>query len=180
MNNLQLVSGNYVKVVNLTKLICKYVILHNVNESNDFLQNLDLSKVTTYQAGIMQSATHRLISQAAGSSLKKYNLTMMEWFAFGYIYDHKRVRISELSKSLNFTMPYATNLVNGLQSKGYVTRVDDDTDSRSKLLGLTESALNDYDAIEKDVRDILRQDVYNKVSPSDFLTYVKVLYELNR
>ena len=149
-----------------------------VSESTDFLKTLDLSRVTTYQGGIMLAATHRLISKEASLCLKKYNLTMMEWFAYGFIYDHKRVRTSELSKSLDFTMPYATNLVNGLESKGYVARVDDDTDSRSKPLELTEKALKDYDTIEKDLRDVLRQEVYRKVPPEEFLIYLKVLFKL--
>lgn len=126
----------------------------------------------------MLAATHRLITKIASLCLKKYNLTMMEWFAFGYIYDHKRVRTSELSKGLNFTMPYATNLVNGLAAKGYVARVDDDTDSRSKLLELTDAAVEDYATIENDLRDVLRREVYRKVSPDDFLVYMKVLFEL--
>jgi DNA-binding MarR family transcriptional regulator len=149
-----------------------------VSESNDFLKTLDLSRVTTYQGAIMLSAVHRLISKEAANCLKKYNLTMMEWSAFGFIYDHKRVRTSKLSKSLNFTMPYATNLVNGLEAKGYVTRVEDDTDSRSKLLELTNAAKKDYATIEKDLRDVLREEVYRKVSPDDFTIYLKVLFEL--
>jgi len=126
----------------------------------------------------MLAATHRLISKEASLCLKKYNLTMMEWFAVGFIYDHKQTRTSELSKNLNFTMPYATNLVKGLEAKGYVTRVDDAIDSRSKLLELTQVALEEHATIEKDLRGVLRQEVYRKVLPEDFLIYMKVLFEL--
>lgn len=126
----------------------------------------------------MLAATHRMITKIASNCLKKYNLTMMEWFAFGFIYDQKRVRTSELSKGLNFTMPYATNLVNGLESKGYVARIDDNADSRSKLLTLTPAALQDYQTIENDLRDVLRQEVYHKVPPEEFIIYMKVLFQL--
>jgi DNA-binding MarR family transcriptional regulator len=157
-----------------------YGILWDMSESNHFLTDLDLSKVTTYQAGIMQSTVHRLISKDIGNSLKKYNLTMMEWFAFGFIYDRQPVRVSELSKHLDFTMPYATNLINSLQTKGFVTRSDDSVDNRNKPLELTAVALGQYEAIERDVRDSLRESVYSRVLPDDFQIYVKVLFELGQ
>jgi DNA-binding MarR family transcriptional regulator len=150
-----------------------------VKRSNDFLTTLNLSKIATYQAGIVQSAAHRLLQRETNDCLKIYNLTTMEWFALGYIHDNHHTRISDMAADLHFTMPYATNVTNSLQAKGFLTRADDDTDNRSKLLELTVHANEIFTDIEKSVRKHLRRVVYGKVSLEDFHTYIKVLYALS-
>lgn len=152
------------------------------SKSNEFSINKgDLSKVTTYQAGVMQAATHRLLQKHCDEILKQYGISKMHWLIIGTVLDagSKGVRLTELAHTLGTTMSYVTTAVNLLESKGMLTRTSNDTDSRSKFIAINPTFVPKCNEIEETLRDALRKSIYAKISPADFRTYMKVLHQLS-
>jgi DNA-binding MarR family transcriptional regulator len=146
------------------------------------LEHGDLSSITTYQAGAMQSSAHRTLQKHCDTVLKDYGISKMQWLIIGSVLDAGRngVRITELAEQLGTTLPYLTTTINMLESKKMVTRRENHTDSRSKLVVVAPSFKRQCTEIERVLRDSLRRTIYAHIEPEDFRTYMKVLYKLSK
>lgn len=144
------------------------------------MENLDISKITTYQAGAAQASMHRLLQKLSDAILKPYNITKMQWMIIGTTLDAGKngLRVSDLADSLGTTISYLTTMVNLLESRGILIRTDNSTDSRSSLISVSPGFLPKCAEIESALRKGLRQSIYAKVDPGEFRTYMKVLYQL--
>ncbi len=143
---------------------------------------MDLSKITTYQAGVAQSATYRNLNKLFSTMLKSHDLTSMQWFVLGTIYDSGTdgIQLTQLSTKLQTGLPFITNTINLLESKGMVERRSSQTDSRSKRVYITTKFIPVCRKIEDDLREKMRKSVYNDISPEDLRVYIKVLYQLSQ
>ncbi|MDQ2973536.1 MAG: hypothetical protein M3Q79_03585, partial [bacterium] len=58
--------------------------------------SLDLSKIATYQSGVVQTTAYRSLKKLTDSCLQKHGITTMQWFVIGSVYDagHEGVRIT--------------------------------------------------------------------------------------
>lgn len=144
------------------------------------MDKYDLSKITTYQAGAVQAAMHRLLQKQSDQILKPFGLTKMQWMIIGSVLDagSKGARISDLAETLGTTIPYLTTSINLLESRGMLARKANDKDSRSKLVTVSPSFLPKCKTIEAELRDGLRKAIYSRVDPVEFSIYIKVMYEL--
>lgn len=142
-----------------------------------FDSDFDLKDVTTYHVGSLESAAHRALRAYKDACLKKYGLSGMQWYIIGTIHDtgDKGMRITDLSKQLGTTLGFMTNSVNLLVSKEILYRLNSTTDSRSKIVVLTESYKKICDEIEEDLRIKLRRSVYKELSPAELKAYIKTL-----
>jgi DNA-binding MarR family transcriptional regulator len=148
----------------------------STNQSNSF----NLSDITSYQAGVIQSQAHRKLKKQVTNFLKPHGITMMEWFALGLIKDSqdKGMRLTELAGQLQTTLPYTTNLINGLMHKGYLTRTTDKNDSRAKFLRLVPGVEETCNTIERNLREKMRQLIYADITPNELSIYIKVLFTI--
>jgi len=144
------------------------------------LNNGDLSGITTYQAGIMQSSVNRTLQKVSDAALRPYGISKMQWMVIGVILDAgpSGARITDMAKTLDTTLPYLTNSINYLESKAIVQRLDNQKDSRSKLVRINPAFVPTCTEIEAILRQALRDSIYNYVDPQDFRTYMKVLYKM--
>lgn len=140
---------------------------------------LELSSVTTYQSGVVQSAAFRNLKKHTDDCLREHGLTTMQWFIIGTVYDagDNGIRITELAKLVGTTLGFLTNSINLLESKGMLTRAGDNKDSRAKLVYVSASYRKTCKIIEKDLRAKLRLSIYSKVTPAELRVYVNVLYK---
>lgn len=151
-----------------------------MSKSRRFLQfdsDFELSDVTTYHVGSLESASHRAMRSFKDACLKKYGITGMQWYIIGTIRDsgNEGMRITDLSKQLGTTLGFMTNSVNLLVTKGILHRLNSTTDSRSKIVVLTDSYKRITTEIEEDLRVKLRQTIYKELSPSELKAYIKTL-----
>lgn len=146
----------------------------------EFTKKNDLASITTYQAGALQAAVHRLLQKQSDEILKEYGITKMQWMVIGAILDadSEGVRITDLTKSLGTTLPYLTNTINTLELKKIVVRKSHHKDNRAKLVAVHPSYIATCTEIELAMRRQLRSIIYNHVGEEDFLTYMKVLSQL--
>lgn len=142
----------------------------------------DISHITTYESGIMQSTAHRVLGRIKADFLSQYNLTSMQWFVIGLVHEAgaKGIRLGELMKVLDTTMPYITNVINNLEAKGILHKVSDTKDSRVKIAILNSTYKKTVEEIELGLRDELRLKLYREdhISRDELTTYISVLYKI--
>lgn len=138
--------------------------------------------MTTYEAGIMQASTHRILQKFCDEVLKPYDISKMQWLIIGTVLDSGKngIRITDLANKLSTTLSYLTNTINLLESKGMLVRINSPSDERSKMIVVEPMFESKCDEIEKVLREKLRERIYAEVSLKDFETYMKVLQKLSR
>ena len=152
-------------------------------KSTEF-SKIDISQIATYQSGIVQASAHRIINRVVSDYLLKHGLTAMQWFAIGAVYDagSKGIRMSDLTRKLSTTLPYVTNMVSLLESKGMVRKVTHAGDSRIKLVSIAPKYKRTVESIERELRDHMRDNLYDVdgISRDELQTYITVLYKIIR
>lgn len=144
----------------------------------------DLSQITTYQSGVMQSSAHRILGRIKTEFLSQYGLTSMQWFVVGYVYDagSNGIRLNDLMKALDTTMPFITTIITMLESKNILHKVSDTTDSRVKIAILNPHYQSTVEEIEQGLREELRSRLYREdnISRAELNTYIGVLYKITQ
>lgn len=142
--------------------------------------SIDLGKITTYQAGAAQAAMHRALQKVCDDILKPFGITKMQWLIIGTVLDagSKGMRVSDMAQSLGTTIPYVTTAINLLESRHMLLRIENDNDSRSRLVIIHPSFAPKTGDIEATLRNGLRKTIYAGIDVNDFRTYMKVLYQL--
>lgn len=153
------------------------IISAKMNSPDDF----SLSELKTYQVGVLQSAAARALKKHKDECLQPHGLSGMQWVIIGTVLDAgpKGTRITDLAKNLDVTMAFLTTTVNLLESRNILERIENRNDSRSRMVRVTKSFKPKCKKIEEDLRVKLRSSIYNKVSPEELRTYIKVLYKFS-
>lgn len=140
-----------------------------------------LGNVATYQAGIAQSSAHRLLKRFTEECVSDYDITAMQWFMIGLIYDagSAGLGVSEISRRLGTNVPYVTNTLNILEAKGIVSRQRRSEDSRAKAVTIAPGFAPIIPTIEQDLRRKMREELYMTITPDELRAYVTVLYKLS-
>lgn len=144
--------------------------------------NKDISQISTYESGVMQSTAHRILGRINSDFLDQYGLTPTQWYIIGHAYDAgpNGVRLSQLKDLLDTTMPFITTTVNHLESKGILAKISHTDDSRVKIAKLNPLYKRTVVEIEQGLRDELRSKLYqqDKISRGELATYITVLYKI--
>lgn len=160
-----------------------YSIIGRMNKSSDFSKK-DISQISTYQSGIVQASAHRILNRVTSDFLLQFGLTSMQWFIIGHIHDagDGGLRISDLMRKVSTTLPYITNIVSLLESKGMVRKITHSGDSRIKLVSIAPNYRDTVEEIENGLREHLRQTLYHKdrISREELNDYIAVLYKIVR
>lgn len=142
----------------------------------------DISQISTYESGIVQSTAHRLTMKVKADYLAQYELTPMQWFVIGYVYEAGAdgIQLNELRRIIDSTMPFITNTVNHLEAKGILHKVSKLDDSRVKIAKLNPTYTQMVENIETGLRAELKKELYQKdhISRDELSTYISVLYKI--
>ncbi len=170
-------------MINFTNLTILYSIIYVMPKSTEFSE-IDISQIATYQSGIAQASAHRVINRLVSDYLLQHGLTAMQWFAIGTIYDagDRGIRLSDLTRKLSTTLPYVTNMVALLESKGTVRKVAHAGDSRIKLVSVSPKYKRTVESIERELREHMRANLYQTdgISREELQSYISVLYKIVR
>lgn len=144
--------------------------------------NQDISHITTYESGVMQATAHRVLARIKSDYLSQYELTSTQWFVIGYVYQAGTtgIRLNDLMKILDTTMPFITNIVNLLVSKKILFKTSSSEDSRIKFAHLNPKYESTVEEIESGLREELRIRLYREdhISREELATYIAVLYKI--
>lgn len=142
----------------------------------------DMGQISTYQSGVAQASAHRVINRVVSDYLLSYDLTAMQWFIIGFIFDSGEagLTLGDLSHTIGTTLPYTTNTINLLESKGIVTKKVHEKDSRVKLVTIDKKHYEMVEEIETGLREELRRVLYGRdsISRDDLNAYIRVLYQI--
>ncbi len=143
-------------------------------------KELDIADITTYQAGVIQSTAFRVMNKVTATMLKDYNLSTMQWFIVGTVYDagDEGISITDLSRKLDTGISFLTNSINVLELKKMVVRRDHGTDSRVRLVHINPSFKPKCVQIENKLREEMRKTLYSHITREELTTYIKVLNQL--
>jgi DNA-binding MarR family transcriptional regulator len=152
-----------------------------MTKSREFSEK-DISQITTYQSGIAQAAAHRAVNRIVSDYLLEHGLTAMQWFTIGCIYDagDKGIRLSDLMRKLQTTLPFVTNTVAILESKAIIRKITHAGDSRVKLVSVAPRFKSKVDRIETGLREHMRVALYNEdhITRQELQNYITVLYKI--
>ena len=151
-------------------------------KSSDTSTNLEsLAGISTYAAGVAQSTAYRLLKKFTEDCIGSHNITMMQWFIIGTIYDagSTGIGVTELAHAVDTNVPYITNTLNLLEQKNIIERETRSGDSRSKVVVISPHYEPTVRAIEKDLRAKMRETIYANITPNELRTYISVLYKLS-
>lgn len=145
------------------------------------LSNNDISKISTYHVGVLQALVHRNLRRITDNILSPYEITKMQWLIIGVIYDSGKlgIRLTDLANEIGTTIPYITKETNLLLAKKIIKRSASSQDNRIKLVTINPKFLPTFKRIEADLRKGLREAIYSKIDPGEFITYLKVLNQLS-
>lgn len=168
-------------MIYFTKLTIHYSIMDMIPMSRDFSEK-DISQISTYQSGVAQATAHRLVDRVITDHLLPYGLSRMHWLTLGFIYDAGQagVRISDLARQLDTTMPYITNTLAVLESRNMVRKISHEADNRIKLVSIDPAYKSTIEEIEASLREHLRTHLYadRGISRQELATYIHVLYKI--
>ena len=141
---------------------------------------MNISKLTTYQAGASQARFNRKLQTLCDQILEPYGITKMQWLIIGTVLDEHEtgIRLSELAERLGTSMPYLTTTINLLESKDILERESSTKDTRAKIIRVAKGYQRTCKKIEDALRDGLRKEIYAKIDPAEFRVYLKVMQQL--
>lgn len=144
----------------------------------------DISQISTYESGVMQSTAHRILGRINADFLSNYGLTPTQWFIIGLAYDagSEGIRLGTLKEMLDTTMPFITTSVNHLESKGILQKLSHTDDSRVKIAKLNPQYAATVKKIEAGLREELRTQLYAQgdINREELAAYISVLYKIAR
>lgn len=156
--------------------------MNMVSSNNPTDNGLPLTAISTYQAGVAQSAAYRLLKKFTEECISHYDITMMQWFIIGTIYDAGQtgIGITELSRAVDTNVPYITNTLNLLERKHVIAREFRQGDNRSKVVRINSDYVPTIKQIESDLRHKMRETIYSSITPQELQVYLAVLYKLSK
>ena len=112
------------------------------------------------------------------SRLQRHGLSMMEWALLGYIHDSEGgARTGRLAKLFDVEASLLTNMINNLETRGFVDRHDDPTDRRAKRIVLTAKSRRLVDTVENQLHDEMERWLQG-IDRIKYGTYLEVLNAL--
>ena len=120
-------------------------------------QSEEITRLTTFQAGLIQSRAHRALNVAMSQWLAQFEININEWALMGLLIAERTGRPNQLAQALGVSAPMGTKLINKLEERGLVTRRSTKEDGREVLVSLTQTGLEMTCDIEGVVRSQMRQ-----------------------
>ena len=75
-------------------------------------------------------------------TLAPYELTPTQFKILKYLYDHENVIGMDIQNAYSMTNPTVTGIIQNMESGGWIERVPNPNDSRSKIIKLTKKSLD--------------------------------------
>ena len=80
-------------------------------------------------------------------TLAPYDLTPTQFKILKYLYDHENVIGMDIQNAYSMTNPTVTGILQNMENGGWIERVANPNDSRSKIIKLTKKSLDKKDEL---------------------------------
>lgn len=115
---------------------------------------------------------HKIISEN-GKILKQFHLTLSQWLVLGTICAHKCNTIKDLAEFLGISSSAATQLVNGLEKEGYISKSPGEKDKRCTILIPSQKTKKILEKVERIGTEKFLK-IFGVLSKKEFETYVSL------
>ena len=97
----------------------------------------------TEKVGVLVKSISLEFEKLLNPRLMKYDLTVSQYKLLGYLFRHKADTViqADMETFFSMTQPTTSGLIKQLTKKGYVVRKKNPGDARSRLIMLTDKAL---------------------------------------
>ena len=126
---------------------------------------------------LLLSARTSLLPQLR-ATLNHHKITEQQWRILDTLKKHPGCCSFELAKLTCILSPSLSNLVAKLETQGLVTRWQNDSDQRSKHIGLTAAGEELYDTIFSSLEDKYYRQLSQCLDESDMSTLISLLNKL--
>jgi DNA-binding MarR family transcriptional regulator len=134
-------------------------------------------RMTTYNAGMLQSQAFRALSNFMTDRLTRYDLSLSEWKLLGHLRDVDNMTPSEIAELLSVKLPISSRLLKSLESKGLLKRTQNKKDSRIVHARLTEKGQRLTGEVEQYLRKNM-QLFLGDIKRDELETYLKVMAKI--
>ena len=110
--------------------------------SNVNIDHLEMAYDVSIAVEAFLTAAHELIEDITGFSANYFKVLRML-----YIYSPEGVAISKVAEHVKITRPSMTQIINNLEKRSLIGRVENPTDKRSSLISLTPKGVEDVGVI---------------------------------
>ena len=112
--------------------------------------------------GFLLNRLSNAVSTVLGNNLQeKYDVTLSQWAIISILGEHEALTSSEIQNLFNIRVSSATGILNRMEKKHLIQRVDNPLDKREKKLLLTEDALAIREDIINEVKKINQKMLIN-------------------
>ena len=109
---------------------------------------------------------------------RELSLSAVEVYCTEIIRPLNKPTINEFANFINISSPNATYKVNSLIQKGYVTKIQSESDKREYYLDVTEKFYKYWNLSEKYL-DIVEERLENNLSSEEFETFNRILKKIS-
>ena len=109
---------------------------------------------------------------------RELSLSAVEVYCTEIIRALNKPTINEFANFINISSPNATYKVNSLIQKGYVTKIQSESDKREYYLDVTEKFYKYWNLSEKYL-DIVEERLENNLSSDEFETFNRILKKIS-
>ena len=104
------------------------------------------------KVAILVKKASLLIEKNSNPYFAEYDLTAAQYRVIKFLYAQptRTARVVDLERYYSMTHPTTLGLIEGLEKKGFTTRVDNPNDARGKLVALTKKA----DEMQKELEEL--------------------------
>lgn len=140
-----------------------------------------LNQTRSYKIGMADMLCSRRLNTLRQQTLTGHDLTTMEWFVLGTIYDAHRaggIRITDLATRFKVKSTYITAVVNSLKQKNLANAYVDKEDARARLVVVTKKGIEQVPVIDRELQSATEQLLSGIVNEKDFAAFLRTVKEL--
>lgn len=132
----------------------------------------------THANAALQMISHKKLQSKILATLRLYELNTTQWIILGRLHDKRDgLRTTDLAHFLQVEVPLVTMVSQSLLSRGLIDSMVQLNDRRTKILKVTDAALELLDTIETRIQKQF-EDILQDVSGADLQAYYKVLHSM--
>lgn len=96
------------------------------------------------KASMLIKKTALIVEKKTNAELQAYNMTNTQFRTILFLYykRDRKIRQIDIENAFGMTNPTVTGILKNLEKKGLVQRIENPDDKRSKLISLTDNAVN--------------------------------------
>ena len=121
----------------------------------------------------------RQMMAGAPCHAKEGHVTPSQWLVLQYLRKQKTATMKEVAGALSMTSSAATQLVESLVQKGYVSKETNNEDKRALSLSLSSKSKKHIEAFRKKRIEAIEQ-VFGVLSDREFTTYCQLLGKITK